>query len=294
MSIFKSPSLEVGLRRNYLGLTLPALLIYMCGMLIPLIIGFYYSLTDWNGFSPAFNFIGFENYRNLFKDSRFLHSLKFTSLFVILNTIIQNILALLFAVIIDSGIKGKNIYKTILFVPGLLSPVLVGFLWAKLLGTVYPEILVGLGFSGKLKLLTNPDTVLYGLLIINNWMWIGYWMLIYLAALQGVPDELYEAASIEGAGPVASFFRITVPMIMPTITFCIVAVTLGGFQVYELIVTATGGGPGHASESFIMYIYNLAFASERAAFASANSMIYIVFLLAVAFVQLKILNKREL
>ncbi len=291
--MFSQPRLEDRLRRNYLGLTAPALAVYLLGMLVPLIIGFYYSLTDWNGFSPQFSFIGFENYTKIFRDSRFLNSLKFTSLFVIFNTIIQNALALLFAVILDSGIKGKNIYKTILFVPGLLSPVLVGFLWSRLLGSVYPEILVSLGFSGSIKLLTNPDTVIIGLLIINNWMWIGYWMLIYLAALQAVPAELYESASIEGAGAAGQFFRITVPMIMPTITFCIVAVTLGGFQVYELIVTATGGGPGHASESFIMYIYNLAFASERAAFASANSMIYVVFLLIVAFVQLKLLNRRE-
>lgn len=281
------------MRRNYFLLSLPSFLIYSVGVLVPLLIGFYISLTDWNGFSPKMNFIGFENYSSMFTNPRFIHSMGFTVQFVIFNTIIQNALALLLALFIDSGIKAKNFFKTVVFIPCLLSPVLIGYLWSKLFGSIYPEILQSFGFGGNIKLLANPDTVLMGALIVNNWQWIGYWMLIYIAALQAVPGEMYEAAAIEGAGVFQKFIKITLPMIMPAVTVCITAITVGGFQVYDLLITLTGGGPGHASESFIMYVFNQAFASERAAFASANSMVYVLFLLAIASVQITLLKKRE-
>jgi raffinose/stachyose/melibiose transport system permease protein len=286
-------SIERRLDRDYLFMTLPALILYFLGMMLPLLVGFYFSLTDWNGLTSTMNFIGMENYRQLFDNPRFLHSMKFTLVFVLWNTIIQNILALLFALAIDSGIRGKNVYKSIIYAPCLLSPILIGYLWNRLFGQIYPQLLSFLPDPNMVNLLSNPDTVLAGLVIINNWQWIGYWMLIYLAALQSVPLDMYEAAALDGAGVLRKFQHVTLPMIMPAVTICVVAITLGGFQVYELIVTATGGGPGHASESFIMYIYNQAFASQRAAFATANSMMFVLFLLIVAVGQVYFLRRRE-
>lgn len=288
----KAVSLERRLDKEYMALTLPAIILYSLGMILPLLIGFWFSLTDWTGLTRNMNFIGIENYRSLFSNPRFFKSLGFTLKFVFWNTLIQNILALLFALALDSGIKAKNIYKTIIYIPCLLSPILIGYLWNRLFGQVYPEILPFLE-AKKINLLANPDTVLGGILIINNWQWIGYWMLIYLAALQTVPQEMYEAASLEGANIFQRFRNVTLPMIMPAVTINVVAITLGSFQVYELIITATGGGPGHASESFIMYIYNQAFANQRAAFASANSMVYVLFLLLVAALQVRTLRHRE-
>ena len=286
----------VGLERRmdneYFALALPALVIYALGMLLPLAIGFWFSLTDWTGLTRDMNFIGLGNYKALFANPRFFKSLGFTLKFVFWNTLIQNVLALLFALALDSGIKAKNLYKTIIYVPCLLSPILIGYLWNRLFAQIYPGLLPFLD-PRAINLLAKPDTVLGGILIINNWQWIGYWMLIYLAALQAVPREMYEAASIEGAGAIRRFGAVTLPMIMPAVTINVVAITLGGFQVYELIITATGGGPGHASESFIMYVYNQAFANQRAAFASANSMVYVVFLLVVAALQVRALRKRE-
>lgn len=279
-------------RENFL-MTLPAVLFYVFGIILPIIIGFNYSLTDWDGISQTRNFIGFENYLQIFQEERFYNSLGFTMAFVLFNTIAQNIFALLFALLLDTGIRGRNFYKTIVYAPCLLSPILIGYLWNKMFTKIYPGIFEVFSIDMNIQLLTDPNLVLWGLLIMNNWQWIGYWMLIYIAALQAVPLELYEASYIEGANVVQQFYKVTLPMIMPAVTICVVSITLGGFQVYELIVTATGGGPGHASESFIMYIYNLAFASERAAFASANSMIYVLFLFMIAIIQVKILRKRE-
>lgn len=285
--------MEKGLNRTYLMTLIPALAAYSIAVLIPIVIGFFYSLTDWNGLSSSYDFIGFQNYGNIFKESRFIESLKFTLKFVVGNTLLQNILALGFALFVDRLVKGKNFVKVVLYVPCLFGAILVGFLWSKIFGSILPDFLAFAGLSDSVKLLTNPDRVLTGLLIINNWQWAGYWMLVYLAGLQSVPQEMYEAAALEGISKPQRFFHITLPMLMPAVTICVVAITMGSFQVYELIVSATGGGPGNASVSFIMYIYNLAFASQRSAFASANSMIYVGLLLAVAFVQLWFLRKRE-
>jgi len=284
-------SLEAKKNRMYLALIAPSLALYILGVILPIAMGFRISLTDWNGFTPTMNYVGLENYRRILSAGRLANSFGFTLSFVLGNTVIQNAAALGFALLISAGLRGRNFIKTVIFVPCLLSPILIGFLWSKLLGTVYPQMLGGK--LASISLLTDPKTVLAGLLLINNWQWVGYWMLIYLAALQGVPEELYESARMEGARFWYILGKITVPMIMQAITICVVSITIGGFQVYELIVTATGGGPGFASESIIMYIYNLAFSAEKAAFASANSMVFVVFLAGVSIIQIALLRKRE-
>lgn len=294
MKIKHPITVEKRLNRSYAKAIIPAFLVYAIGVIIPICIGFFYSLTDWNGIRPSFQFIGFENYQNIFKEKRFLESLQFTLKFVLGNTVLQNILALGFALFVDKLGKSKNIIKTVLYIPCLFGAILVGFLWSRIFGSILPDLFAFTGAGKYLQLLTNPDTVLSGLLIINNWQWAGYWMLVYLAGLQSVPEEMYEAAAIEGVNTFQKFIHITLPMLMPAVTICVVAITMGSFQVYELIVSSTGGGPGHASESFIMYIYNLAFASQRSSFASANSMLYVLLLLSVAFIQIHLLRKREI
>jgi len=284
------------LQGNYIWFLLPALIVFIIGVIVPLVIGFYYSTTDWDGVSKTINFVGFKNYINLFKEKRLCNSIIFTLKFVILNTIIQNIFALGFALIVDSKIKGRNFLRTAIFIPCLLSPILVGYLWRKIFTLVLPSLVEimkwGINLS-SVDLLSRPETVLSGILVINNWQWIGYWMIIYLAGLQSVPEELYEAASIDGGNIFHKFFHITLPLIAPSITICIVYLTVGSFQTYDLILSATGGGPGHASEILVMYIYNVAFANQKIGFASANSIVFFIFLLILAILQLRILRKRE-
>ena len=262
-------------------------------MAVPLCLGFYYSFTDWNGLSPNFNFVGFKNYLNIFKEKRFFHSLQFTLKFVVLNTLIQNLLALTFALILNTKIKGRQFLKIIIFIPCLLSPILCGYLWSKIFGQLLPAFSNLFGWNIDLNLLANPKTVLAGLLIINNWQWIGYWMIIYLAGLHAIPNELYEAISIDGGKILDKFFHIILPLIAPSITICVVYITVGSFQTYELILAATNGGPGHASEILVMYIYNVAFGNDKYGFASANSILFFTSLLVLAIFQLKILRKRE-
>jgi raffinose/stachyose/melibiose transport system permease protein len=278
---------------QYFLLLLPPLLFFIVAMIIPLIMGVYNSFTDWDGISLEKNWIGFANYIEIFKDEMFINSFKFTGLFMIFNTVIQNVAAFLFAVMLDSSIKARNFYRTIIFAPVLLSPILVGQIWTKMYGTILPSINDILGLSINFNFFSSPDTVLTGLLVANNWQWIGYWMLIYLAGLQAVPKDIYEACTVDGGNWWQKFFHITIPMLAPSITICTIGIATGSLKVYELIVASTGGGPGDSSKSTIMHIYDSAFMSQRSSYASAMSVVFLLVLLVFALIQLKVLRKRE-
>lgn len=285
--------LQKRLEKQYLILVIPGFVIFTIGIIIPTILAFRFSLTSWNGLTSDKPFVGLKNYVTLFNDSNFLQSWWFTIKFTIGNTIIQNVLALLFAVALDSGIKAQKIYRTVLFIPCLISSVIVGFIWLKMYSNVLPEINEWLGTNINFLLFGSGETVLSGLLIANNWQWIGYWMLIYLAGLQSIPAELYEAAKVDGAGAVSRFFNITIPMLAPSITICVVGITTGSLKVYDLLVSSTGGGPGRSSTSVILQIYNTAIGARQFGYGSAMSVTLVFALLLVALVQVKTLKSRE-
>ncbi len=139
----------------------------------------------------------------------------------------------------------------------------------------------------------SGKTVLWGLLIANNWQWIGYWMLIYLAGLQSVPSDLYEAAKVDGAGAVKRFFNVTIPMLAPAITICVVGITTGSLKVYDLLVSSTKGGPGRASTSVIYQTYTTAINGRQYGYGSAMTVTLVVALLLVALIQVKGLKSKE-
>ncbi|MFD1406403.1 MULTISPECIES: carbohydrate ABC transporter permease [Robinsoniella] len=279
--------------RQYLILVLPGFIIFTIGLIIPMLMAFRYSLTSWDGMSAVKPFVGLKNYIDLFQDSDFRSAWWFTILFTIGNTVIQNIVALLFAVALDSGIKGQKIYRTAFFVPCLISAVIVGFVWLKMYSNVLPAINDALGTNINFMLFGDGKTVLSGLLIANNWQWIGYWMLIYLAGLQSIPSELYEAAKVDGAGAVKRFFNVTIPMLAPAITICVVGITTGSLKVYDLLVSSTKGGPGRASTSIIYQTYTTAINGRQYGYGSAMSVTLVLVLFLVALIQVKGLKKKE-
>lgn len=279
--------------RSYLTLVIPGLIIFTIGLIVPLLLSVRYSLTSWDGMSAEKVFVGLQNYVKLFHDQEFLDAWWFTIKFTIGNTIIQNVLALLFAVALDSGIKAQKFYRTALFVPCLVSAVIVGYVWLKLFSNVLPEINEILGTSINFQLFGSSKTVLGGLLIANNWQWVGYWMLIYLAGLQSVPAELHEAAKVDGAGPVKRFLHVTVPMLAPAITICVVGITTGSLKVYDLLVNSTNGGPGRSSTSVIYQTYTTAINGRQYGYGSAMTVTLVVALLMVAMIQVKGLRSKE-
>lgn len=278
---------------QYLSLVLPGLIIFTVGVIVPLLVGFSNSLTDWNGLTKDKNFIGFANYAQMLQDRYVRDAWWFTIRFTVLNTLVQNVFAILVAVALDSGIRLKKILRTVFFIPCLISTVIVGYIWLKMYGNVLPALADALGLNLNMQLFGSDRTVLSGLLIANNWQWIGYWSLIYLASLQSIPGDLYEAATVDGAGVLTRFFKITLPMLAPAITVCVVGITTGSLKIYDLLVSSTNGGPGYASTSIIMYIYNAAIGGRQNGYGSAMSMSLVVALLLVAVVQVGVLKKRE-
>ena len=285
--------MEKKMEKQYLLLVIPGFIIFTIGLIVPLVLAFRYSLTSWDGMSVEKPFVGFQNYINLIKDEDFRSAWWFTIKFTIGNTIIQNVLALAFAVALDSGIKGQKWYRTAFFVPCLISSIIVGFVWLKMFSNVLPEINELLGTNINFLLFGDGETVLSGLLIANNWQWVGYWMLIYLAGLQSIPADLHEAAKVDGAGPWSRFKNITIPMLAPAITICVVGITTGSLKVYDLLVSSTKGGPGRASTSVIYQTYTTAINGRQYGYGSAMSVSLVVALLLVAMIQVKSLKSKE-
>jgi raffinose/stachyose/melibiose transport system permease protein len=281
------------MRAHYLALLLPGMLVFTVGLVVPMILGLRYSLTGWDGFTPNLPWAGLSNYSKILRDPYVRQAWGFTLAFTIWNTAFQNFFALLFALVLDTGIKAKKIYRTILFLPCLISPVVVGFTWSRLYSDVLPALNTILGTKINFMLFGAGETVLTGLLIANNWQWIGYWMLIYLAGLQTIPAVLYEAARVDGASSVQQFFGITIPMLAPAFTICIVGITIGSLKVYDLLVASTNGGPGRASTSIVYLIYNTAISGRQYGYGSAMSMTLVIVLLIVAAVQVRFLRSRE-
>ncbi len=288
-----SGGIEQKLYKQYLIMVIPGIIIFTIGLIVPLFLSFRYSLTSWDGMSKEKTFVGLSNYIKLFQDKEFRSAWWFTIKFTIGNTIIQNIAALLFAVALDSGIKAQKFYRAAFFIPCLVSSIIVGFVWLKMFSNVLPAINDFLGTNIDFGLFGKGDTVLSGLLIANNWQWIGYWMLIYLAGLQSVPGDLYEAAKMDGAGAVKRFFHVTIPMLAPSITICVVGITTGSLKVYDLLVSSTKGGPGRASTSIIYQTYTTAINGRQYGYGSAMTVTLVVVLLLVALIQVKSLKSRE-
>lgn len=281
------------MERQYAVLILPAFVLFTIGMIVPIFMCVFYSFTEWDGFSEHIRFVGLQNYIESFRDKSVISSWNFTFVFAILNAAIADVAALLFAVLLDKSIKGVKIYRTIFFVPCLFSSIVTGFVWTKIYAVVLPDLCKRLHLNWNLQLLGNADTVTAGLTIANVWQWTGLWMMIYLAALQSIPAEYYEAARIDGANSVQKFFKITIPLLIPAITTCTIGLTTGALKTYDILVTSTQGGPGRASTSMIYYIYTAIFEHKQYGYGSALAVLLILLLLAIAVLQIKLFSKKE-
>ena len=281
------------MRRQYASLLIPAFVLFTIGLIIPIVMCFYYSLFQWDGFGTEMQFLGLGNYTSIFTDEFVLSSWKFTLIFAVVNALTADVCALLLAVLLDSNIRARSLQRTIVFIPCLFSSIVTGFVWKKLYSTVLPGLVETLGLSINVRLFGSQNTVLAGLTIANCWQWTGLWMMIYLAALQSISPEYYEAARVDGANAFQRFFNVTIPLLMPAIITCTVGLTTGALKTYDILVTATEGGPGRASNTIVYYAYNVAFKLRQYGYGSAIAITLIIALLLVAVVQLKLFSSKE-
>lgn len=276
--------------------TLPAAVFFTVLYTIPVFQGLYNSFTDWNGLSKKINFTGMENYIQIFSDNRFLHSMGFTLRYTALLIIGVLVLSMALALLVTYGIhrRLRTFFRSVFFTPVVLSLVTVGLIFNEIFYRVVPQIGEFLGIPWLSKnILGSPDTVIFGILIVNIWQGAGIPFVMLLAGIQNVPSELYDAAHIDGANPAQVFSKITVPFLLPVINVSFVLTLKNGLTVFDYIQAMTQGGPARASESVGILIYSMAFREAKMNLAMAVSAVLLIIITLVSVVQIKISSKFE-
>jgi raffinose/stachyose/melibiose transport system permease protein len=276
--------------------TLPALIVYIVFKLSPAISGIFYSMTNWNGINRTYNFIGFANFIEIFSDAYFWQSLGFTVKYVAVLLITANTTALVLAAAIESRGKNRGIYRTLFYLPNMMSMIIGGYMWR----FIFTRVLYYMADNWGWKLLDHSwvgDTrfAFLSIIIVASWGSTGFLMIIYMAALQGIPREVKEAAWIDGAGSWQSFWAITFPMLRASLTICIFWTLSSAFQVFDVIFSLTGGGPGRATQSVAINVYEEAFKGNiRYGYATAKSTILFIVVFIITAIQLRFMKKREI
>ena len=266
---------------------LPSLVIFITFMIIPIFMGLYISLTDYDGFKTM-NFVGLQNYTAMFRDSYFLVSFKNNIVYTLFTVPGTLILSLLLAVAVNKGIRGSSVFKTVFFFPYITSMVAVGIIWTLLFNpTVGPinNFLKSIGIANPPGWLLSTKSALPAVMIVTVWKWAGYYMIIFLAGLQGIPKQLYEASEVDGASGLTKFFHITLPLLSPTTFLILILLIINSFQVFDLINIMTEGGPGRATNVLVYRIYQEGFKYMHFGYASAEAYFLFAIILIITGIQ---------
>ena len=274
---------------DYIKFVFPMLVLYILFFIFPLFQTIGYSFTDYNGINPRKEFTGLTNYVDVFQDKWFYNSMLFTGKSVILMILLANVLGFLLALALNTKIKSRNILRAIVFCPFVFNNVTVGFIWQFLLGRFMTDLYPLTGWKVfNIGWLSDSSLVLYSVVFVKLWQSIGYFMVIYLAGLQLLPQDPLEAAVLDGCTGIKMIRYITIPLMKPTAFVCIFLAITESLNMFPLIMSLTSGGPGHASENISLYIYNEAFKSHRMGYASALAVILTIIMTIIAGLQMKL------
>ena len=271
----------------------PTIICFCIGFVWPFLQGIYLSFCKFRITSDA-QFIGFGNYLKAIQDPTFIHAFWYTALFTIVSVIFINLFAFAVALILTKGIKGSNIFRTVFFMPNLIGGIVLGYIWSMIFD----------GFLLNTSILMETKYGFWGLIIVMCWQQIGYMMIIYVAGLQSIPEDMMEAASIDGANSWQTLFKITIPNVMPSITICTFLTLSNGFKLFDQNLALTGGQPfiQHADGSVVkttemlaLNIYNTFYNINPTARGAAQAKAVIFFLLvaALSLLQLKFTREKE-
>lgn len=280
--------------RSHVVLTLPAVLFYSIFFAVPAISGIFYSLTDWNGLTPDYQFVGFANYVNILKDSRLYSSLGFNFRYTLMAVLLIIPISLGVALLLNSNIRGRGFFRSVFFFPAVLSLITVGLIFNQIFYRPLPLIGEALGIpalSGNI--LGNRKLAIYGILITNVWQGVAMPTVIFLAGLQSVPNVLYEAAMIDGANARQRFFSVTLPFLMPMFTINMVTTVRNGLTVFDYITALTNGGPARATESIGLLIYKLGFSQYKFGYGAAASIVLLILIVILSVAQIALLGRKE-
>ncbi|MGE8206581.1 carbohydrate ABC transporter permease [Heyndrickxia sp. NPDC080065] len=270
----------------------PTLIALAIVVILPLIFGVYYSFTNWNGIQTT-KFLGFENYINLFKDKEFLASLWFTAKFSIISVFLINFFGLSLALIVTQKMKSSKILRTIFFMPNLIGGLILGFIWQFIFIKVFGGIGDLLGIEALKGWLATPETGFWALAILMSWQMSGYIMVIYISYLESVPQELLEAAEIDGANSFQRFYHVTFPLVAPAFTVSLFLTLSNSFKLYDQNLSLTGGGPFNSTQMVAMEIFKTAFSQNAMAYAQSKAVIFFIIVAVISLTQVYINKKRE-
>jgi raffinose/stachyose/melibiose transport system permease protein len=276
---------------------LPPLALYVVFVILPVGQAAYYSVYDWNGLGPIDRFVGLGNYRRAVADTAFLSAVRHNGIIIVLSLAIQLPFALALALILNARIRGRALLRLLFFAPFVLAEVTTGVVWTLML---QPNGLVdrtveasGLGMFVQFWL-ADPSVVLYTLFVVISWKYFGLHMILYLAGLQQIPDELGEAAAIDGASPWQTIRYVTLPLLGPTIRISVFLSIIGSLQLFDLIWVMTGGGPINASNTMATYMIDWGFRRSQLGYGSAVAVILFGLALVIALAYQRFVLRRDI
>ena len=287
------------------GFLTPALLAFFMTIIIPFFLGFYYSLTDWRGVGTP-EFIGFENYIRLFtaggnESIRFIYSLIITFVFSAINIVLLNVISFSLALLVTRGLKYQNFYRVGFFLPNLIGGIVLGYLWKFIFNNVVPDITL-LASGESFLMLADRDTAILGISLTWGWQYAGYLMMIYVTAIQNIPQDIVEASEIDGAKFMQRIRHIMLPMVAPAFTVTLFLTLINSFKQFDVNFALTAGGPATqfqglsiwGTKLISMYILDTYQVSLRPALAQAQAVIFFIVLTVISIIQVQYNKRKEI
>lgn len=278
--------MEKNIKKYFPVFVLPTFISFLVVFLIPFIMGIYLSFTEFTTVESA-TWVGIENYLKAFmQDENFLNALWFTAKFTVVSVITINVFAFFLALMLTKALKGTAFFRTVFFMPNLIGGIVLGYIWNLLINSI-------LGIFG-VDITYSADYGFWGLVFLMNWQLIGYMMVIYIAGIQNIPRELYEAAKIDGASTLRTLRNITIPMVMPSVTICLFLTITNSFKLFDQNLALTGGAPARETAMLALDIYNTFYGRTGwQGVGQAKAVVFFLIVAIIAFVQLKITGRKE-
>jgi len=273
---------------------LPAFIVYLLFSIVPFLYTFYYSFTDYTDMNPVnLSFVGLKNYIKVFNTPLMMTAIKNSVIYAIMLTSLQTILALPLAVLLDKKLKTRNLLRAVFFFPAVFSSLIIGYLWNFIMSSsdygLINNLLHQLGF-GTFNFFT-ANRALISVILTQAWQWTGWAMVIYLANLQSISPDLYEAADIDGAGGIKKFFYVTLPLMCPSVKIIVVTGLIGGMKVFDIIYSMTSGGPGNATETVMTVMMKKGISDGFYSTGSAFGVCFFAIVLVISAVVTKLMGK---
>ena len=271
----------------YTLFTFPLMFIFTIVVIVPFAIGIGLSFVEWDGLAKhAMTFVGFENYARVFTDARFLKSAGRTTIFTLISVLSVNVVGLIFSLVVTTKLKTANIARTMLFVPYLIGGLILGYIWK----SVFSEFFLSIDWGNWL---TDNTKAMAAMIIVTTWQMAGYVMIVYITGIMAIPDDVLEAACVDGASFLQTLFKVKFPLLMPSFTICLFLTLSNCFKVYDVNIALTGAGPNYQSEMFSLNIYNEIFDLSNFGYGQAKAIIFFLIIAIITMFQVKITKSKE-